>query len=125
MSSIVILPSGEWKPHYQARYTREQLETFARQPHPFIDTRCVLERFRSVGVEVEMTADNPLNVGMKVLIKPEGFFVVASSTPETLINYIKCEATIWTISVPLTKRFAHVYKGMQDKVTRKYRVWCH
>jgi len=135
MSNIVIVHGNEWKPHYTANYTQAQLDVFARQPHPCIDSRCLLERFRGPGVEVVMSADMPVNAGRKVLIKQDGFWMEPTASlivspepgvaPQVLPGLVKVDFTIWTITVPLVERFAHVFKGMQDRESRKYRVWCY
>ena len=121
MSSIVVLPGGEWKPHYVGAYSREQIDIFMRQPHPYIDSRCVLERFRGPGIEVVLGSENPINGGVKVLIRPDGFFKAELVDGKP----VPVEFTVWTISIPLMERLAHVYKGMRDRATGKYRVWCY
>jgi hypothetical protein len=113
----------KFAPHYEAKFTPEQLSRFEEQDYKYVDGRTIKNMMLKIGVEVELTG--PVNQGLIILITKDGYYErsgvseieVEWGTPEHshVIGYAKCPLEFSSITIPWgISKLGTVFKMQKD-----------
>ena len=116
-------PNKKFAPHYEAKFTPEQLNRFDEQDFKFVDGRSVKNMMLKVGIEVELTG--PANQGLCILVTKDGFYERSkvseievewgTSTQSHVIGYAKCPLEFSSITIPWgISKLGTVFKMQKD-----------